>query len=166
MIFVGLLTFLAYLLWHADDDPHRPPTVSYFLVLGIASSVAAVLATFYFFGREGIEVRGSHMRVRRTLFGLGIRRDIPLAAIQRVAIKMEVPKAISHRSIGPQYVPGGGNRVLQFGNRKYAQLIVETADEIYRVGGSLGHDKLYYFRYLTLCHIMKMRGIPIPPSAV
>jgi hypothetical protein len=144
LVFGGICVAFGYMLFNTLRL--NPSLNSFTVVMGIVLSVTLIFFSFFAFGKEGVEIRGEKLYLKKTVFGLGLRQVLNW----RKVVRAQVIKRSGSRGLGFLLVSHVTDQVLEF----------ETDTHIKKMGTNLKAEHLYYMRYLIIEAVKASRAKP------
>jgi hypothetical protein len=142
LLFGVALLGLGFLIFQNLHDERA--TMSFFVVLSVVASLCIVPFMFFILGREGIEVKGDLLYLRKSLFGISIPKSMILPDIIRAQV-VKRSGTLGLTMIRPIAWDMGvgvstGDQVLE----------VESDTHLKTMGSHLHVKHLYYMRHLII----------------
>jgi hypothetical protein len=146
IVFGAVSVFIGERIYSESQSPYSSAILNLAGIILLLVSLS--LFAFYALGKEGIEISGERLLLKKTIFGLGWSRSMTLKKIMRA----QVVKRSGMRGIGYIEVNKVTDQVLE----------LESDTHIKRMGSKLSSEHLYYMRYLIIEAVKAARNTPNP----
>lgn len=126
------------------------PPFSFLLFLSLVSGVLLVLGLFHLFGNIRVDIEDGHMYHFRGLFGIGMKRSMPLSSIKGIGTKR---KTIAMRAA----MGMAGNVNISDGQSGNLYLFIDGEQYVESCKGAR-NEHIYYLKYFIGHFVRKWKN--------